>query len=112
MAYSSDFRLCVVRNINEGMDWSDAEKVFGVCRGTIGNWLRLYRQKGTVGDAPRKEYKPRKISSQQLIKRVEEVPDATLEELAEHFNCCHQAIDKRLRKLGITRKRNYPLSGA
>ena len=112
MAYGADFRLCVVRNMESGMAWEEAERVFGVCRGTIGSWLRRYRKTGQVAGPPRKTYKPRKIDSQQLLKQIEETPDATLEELAEPFGCCHQAIDQRLRKLGITRKKNHPLSGA
>lgn len=50
-------------------------------------------------------YKVRKIDSQALLRALEKTSDATLKELAHDFNCRPSAIHKRLKKLGITRKK-------
>ncbi len=105
MAYSTDFRQCVIRNISTGMSWQNATKTFGISSGTIAKWLDNLSKTGEITDAPRKEYRPKKIDKQALIVQIDANPDATLAELAEHFNCWPQSIHKRSTKLGITRKK-------
>lgn len=112
MAYGQDFRYCVVENIASGMSWSDASRIFKISYDTIGRWLRKHREGIELCDAPRKEYKKQKVDKEQLVRMVEEHPDATLEELAQPFGVAHSVIDYHLRKLGITRKKNHALSGA
>jgi transposase len=112
MAYSVDFRECVIRNIEAGMSWRDAAKTFKVSTGSISKWLDNLSKTGCLIDAPRKEYKPKKIDSQRLLDKIEETPDATLEELSQSFSCSQNAIWKRLKKLGITRKKNHPIRRA
>lgn len=111
MAYGQDFRYCVVENIDAGMSWSDASRIFKISYDTIGRWLRKHRDDGELNDAPRKAYKKRKVDKEQLLDLVEKHPDATLEELAQPFGVAHSVIDYHLRKLGITRKKNHALSG-
>ena len=41
MAYSLDFRECVVRNIDNGMTWDNAVKVFSITRATIAKWYKI-----------------------------------------------------------------------
>lgn len=110
MAYSLDFRLCVVNNINAGMAWDTALELFNISRDTLRRWLKKSREEGELRDAPRKPYKTRKIDPQRLEKIIEEQPDATLAEIAESFGCWPQSIHKRCIKMGITRKKNNPLS--
>lgn len=110
MVYSVDFRLCVVKNISEkGMTWDKAMEVFSITRDTVRRWMKMYREDGNVGDAPRKPYKVRKIDGEKLEKIIEDQPDATLAEIAEHFDCWPQSIHKRFVKMGITRKKNNAL---
>ncbi len=112
MSYSVEFRECVVDNINSGMPWEEAIRVFKVSRNSIGRWLRMKKQSGDVSDVSRRKYKTRKIDTNELLSLLEASPDATLAELAQPFNVCHSAIDYHLRKLNITRKKNHALRGA
>jgi transposase len=106
MSYSNDFRKCVLENISKGMSWNKACKVFSISRSSIASWLKNIKTRGEVSDSPRKAYKVRKIDSELLVAAINKTPDATLEELSEHFDCWPQSIHKRCVKLGITRKRN------
>jgi transposase len=112
MLYSADFRLCVVRNIESGMSWEEARRIFSISPDTLRRWLRSYRESGTMEGAVRKPYPHRKVDKTQLLALLEAHPDATLEELAEPFGVAHSVIDYHLRKLGITRKKNHAICGA
>lgn len=112
MSYSIDFRRCVVENIESGMSWDEASRIFKVSRDSVGRWLRQFRETGCVSDAPRKPYKKRKVDVEQLLAMVESRDDATLEELAAPFGVYPSTIDYHLRKMKITRKKNHPVSGA
>ena len=52
----------------------------------------------------------KKIIPEKLIKYVDEHPDAYLKEIAEVFGCHPSSVLKRLRKLGITRKKRVPFT--
>lgn len=112
MAYSMDFRECVINNIENGMTWDNAMSVFSVTRSTIAKWFNNLRTHGNLGDSPRKQYKTRKIDPEQLKAAIAANPDATLEELGEQFGCWPQSIHKRCVKLGITRKKNHAIRRA
>jgi transposase len=109
MAYSVDFRKCVIENVESGKTWNEVISVFSISRTTLSKWLKLNKEKGSLEDNPRAPYKVRKIDPQALISALEKTPDATLKELAQEFNCWPSAIERRLNKLGITRKKNHPV---
>jgi transposase len=109
MAYSIDFRRCVLENLETGKSWEEVVSIFKISRDTLSRWRKLQKEKGTLEDSPRVPYKVRKIDSTTLISALEKNPDATLKELAEEFKCWPHAIHRRLKKLGITRKKNHPL---
>ena len=109
MAYSVDFRKCVLENLESGKTWDEVTTIFSISRNTLNRWVNLSKKKGTLEDGPRGAYKVRKIDSQALISSLERTPDATLNELAQEFNCWPHAIHRRLKKLGITRKKNHPI---
>jgi transposase len=109
MAYSTDFRKCVIENLEAGKTWDEVVSVFSISRATLSKWVRLNKEKGSLEDAPRVPYKVRKVDTQALIAALEKTPDATLKELANEFNCWPHAIHRRLKKLGITRKKNHPI---
>jgi transposase len=109
MAYSTDFRKCVIENLREGKTWDEVTSVFSISRATLSKWVRLNKEKGSLEDSPRAPYKVRKIDSKTLISALERTPDATLKELANEFNCWPHAISRRLKRLGITRKKNHPI---
>lgn len=112
MSYSSDFRRCVVENIQSGMSWDEASRIFKVSRDSVGRWLRQFRETGCVSDAPRRPYKKRKVDIEKLLELVGRHEDATLEELAAPFDVYPSTIDYHLRKMKITRKKNHAISGA
>lgn len=109
MAYSIDFRECVLENLESGKTWEEVISIFSISRATLSHWVKLKKEKGSVEDSPRVAYKVRKIDSHALIVALERTPDATLKELAQEFNCWPHAIHRRLKKLSITRKKNYPI---
>jgi transposase len=98
-----------VTNLEQGMKWDEAVKLFRISRATLSKWLKMAKN-GELSDPPRKEYKTRKIDKHELIEWVKRQPEWTLAQYAEHFNCGPQAIANRLKKLGITRKkRSYAI---
>ena len=109
MAYSIDFRRCVLENLESGKTWDEVVSIFSISRSTLSSWIRLSKEKGTLEDNPRASYKVRKIDSQVLINVLEKTSDAALKELAHEFNCKPSAIHKRLKKLDITRKKNHSI---
>lgn len=109
MAYSTDFRRCVIENLEAGKTWDEVTSVFSISRATLSKWVKLNNEKGSLEDSPRAAYKVRKIDPQALISALERSPDATLKELAQEFDCWPHAIHRRLKKLGITRKKNHPI---
>ena len=109
MAYSVDFRKCVLENLASGKTWEEVASIFSISRDILNRWVNLSKEKGSLEDPPRGSYKVRKIDSQALIGVLERNPDATLKELAYEFNCRTSSIHKRLKKLDITRKKNHPI---
>ncbi len=53
----------------------------------------------------------RKIEPDRLRRYVEENPDAFQREIAEEFGVSVHAIQKALKRLKITRKKNHPVQG-
>ncbi len=108
MAYSIDFRKCVLENLESGKTWDEVISIFSISRSTLSYWVNLSKT-GSLKDSDRAPYKVRKIDSQVLKDVLERNPDATLKELAYEFNCRTSSIHKRLKKLDITRKKNNPI---
>jgi len=109
MAYSQEFREFVVKKVHSGMSRDKAVKFFNISRDSVYKWLKKHKETGEVLDIKRKQYKTRKIDSQRLLEEIDKRPDATLQELAEHFSCTHVAVWRRLKNLKITRKKNHTL---
>ena len=111
MAYSLDYRLCVVNNVKQGMKWDEAITIFHISRQTLSNWLKLWEKRADLSAPPKKNRSARKIVVEELINLVEKEPDWTLAEYAAHFGCSAQAVAKRLKQQKITRKKNISLPG-
>lgn len=109
MAYSIDFRRCVIENIESGKSWAEVAKIFSISQHTLYRWVKMSRKKGTLEDSERAAYKVRKIDSKELFSMLEKNPDATLKELAATFKCWPSAVERRLNKLGVTRKKNHSI---
>ena len=68
MAYSIDFRKCVIENIESGMTWEKAITIFSISRDTPRRWLTLHKEKGSLKDSPRKTSIP--IVNESLVLRL------------------------------------------
>ena len=104
MSYDRDLRLRALEYAKEGHSLTQTASVFKINISTIIAWKR--RDEAT-GDVKIKVRCPvnKKIIPEKLIKYVEEHPDVYLKEIAEVFGCHPSSVLKRLRKLGITRKK-------
>ena len=78
--------------------------VFKVNISTVIAWKRRYEATGDVKIKVRRPVN-KKIIPEELIEYVEAHPDAYLKEIVEVFGCHPSSVLKRLRKLGITRKK-------
>ena len=88
---------------------AQAAAVFKVNIDTFIGWKKRYRATSDVKIKVRCPVN-KKIIPEKLIKYVEEHPDAYLKEIAEVFGCHPSSVLKRLRKLGITRKKRVPFT--
>ena len=110
--YSLDFRIQVLKNLDRGNVHDEVCKIFSISRATLYRWISLSEEKGEPKCNPRSTYKEQKIPKDELLDALEKTPDATLLELAQQFKCSIPAVFYRLKKFGITRKKNHPLRRA
>jgi transposase len=110
-SYSVDFRACVLRKLDEGMPRAEVLSFFNIGVTTLKNWQRKHRETGDISPVKRGRYKTRKLDDSALLDYIKENNDSTLAEIAEYFSVSAPAIIKRLKILGITRKKNYALCG-
>ena len=106
MAYSEDYRKRVLEYNEEGHTQAEVSAVFKVNPSTIREW-KARREAGTLKTTYPKTRKPRKLPPEELVRYVNEHPDAFLEEIGGHFHCSAQAVRKALIKLKITRKKRH-----
>lgn len=107
-AYSVDLRERAVEYVLEGGDRDDACRIFKVAYRTLSNWLRQYKQTGTLAPKP-KGSRPWKLDHDAIVDYVKNNNDSTLHEIAQHFGTVVSVIDHVLRKFNITRKKNDTL---
>ena len=109
MSYDRDLRLRALEYAKEGHSLTQTARVFKINISTIIAWKRRYEATGDVKIKVRCPVN-KKIIPEKLIKYIEEHPDAYLKEIAEVFGCHPSSVLKRLRKLGITRKKRVPFT--
>jgi len=83
--------------------------VFEVSTSTLQKWKSQLKETGTLASKKRKPTW-RKIDPAKLKEFVEKHPDAYLREIAAAFDCRIYAVEKALKRLKITRKKNANLS--
>ena len=118
VTYSMDLRERVVAACDEGID-SRAEiaERFFVSESWIRRLLQGRRETGSIASKPRGGGQPPAFdagAAERLRQAVAAGPDATLRELAQAsgVGCSTSAVDRALRRLGITRKKsNDPTGG-
>jgi transposase len=89
---------------------ADVYEAFGVTARSYYQWKEQLETNGKFVDNYPKEHKG-KISTERLKELLEKHPDWYLREFAAELGVCHQAVQKKLVKLGITRKKNFYIFG-
>lgn len=105
MAYSVDFRRKVLEiKEREGLSLEETAVRFGVGPASVFRWSkRLF--------SCRKRDKPAvRIDMAALARDVEEQPDAYQNERAERLGCSQRGISDALKRLRISRKKNFSAS--
>ena len=110
MSYDIKYRQRAMDYLSEGHSYRETAATFKVSATTLQAWKSQLNESGTLAPKKRKETW-RKIDPDKLCKYVEEHPDAYQRELAAAFGVRLYAIQKALRRLKITRKKNYYLQG-
>ena len=96
--------------MDEGHTQREAAATFKVSTSTVWEWKSKLKETGELTSKKRKETW-KKIDPERLTKYVEEHPDAYQHEMAEAFGVSLHAIQKALKRLEITRKKNHIISG-
>jgi transposase len=108
---SEEIRTIVVEAYSSGaVSRKQLAEIFGYHIGSIGRWIRENRKTERLAPLPRGH----RVSvfnaeeRKQLAEFIENNPDATLDEIRNHFRkpCSLVAIHKIVRKLGYVFKKN------
>lgn len=110
MSYDIKYRQRAIGYLSDGHSYRETAATFKVSTFTLQAWKSQLKETGTLASKKRKETW-RKIDPDKLRKYVEEHPDAYQHEIAEAFGVRLYAIQKALKRLKITRKKNYNLQG-
>ena len=110
MSYDIKYRRRAIEYWNDGHSKSETAAVFKVGTTTLQRWKSQQQETGTLASKKRKETW-RKIDPDRLRKYVEENPDAYQYEMAAAFGVRLYAIQKALKRLKITRKKNHSVQG-
>jgi transposase len=104
MAYDEKFRRRVIQYKDTGHTFAQTQEAFGVRPGSYYAWKAELEETGKF-ENHYPENRKGKIDSEKLKEMAEKHPDWYLREFAAEFGVCLQAIDKRLKAPGITRKK-------
>lgn len=110
MSYDIKYRERVLEYLSEGHSYRETAAVFKVSPTTLQTWKSKLKETGTLASKKRKETW-RKIDPDKLREYVDEHPDSYQYEIAAAFGVRLYAIQKALKRLKITRKKNYTIQG-
>lgn len=110
MSYDIKFRRRALEYLGEGHTYRETAAVFSISTSTLLKWKSQLKETGTL--AP-KQRRPtwRKIDPEKLRVYVAEHPDAYQHEIAAAFGVRLYAIQRALKRLKITRKKNASIQG-
>jgi transposase len=117
-AYSMDLRQRVVAACDDGFDTrAEIAERFAVSPAWIRRLLQRRRETGSIAPKPHGGGQPPafdRAGAVRLRRAVAATPDATLKELARASGvaCSTSAVERGLRRLGITRKKTRPAKSA
>jgi len=113
-AFSVDLRERVVAAVRQqGLEWAEAAELFGVGVASVGRWIRLAKEKGSLAPRPKGHRRAAVSGDGVAVMRglVEEKPDRTLAELAALYTertgvkLSTSSTFRALRRLGLTLKK-------
>ena len=104
MSYSIDTRKMVFHYLGQGHTYEEAQRELGISISTIKEWKKLLNETGSLEKRPLERF-ARKFPSEELKIYVSEHPDATLQEIAEHFGGSTSGAFDALEREGITYKK-------
>jgi transposase len=110
MSYDIKYRQRALEYWRDGHNNTETAEVFCVSPSTLQKWKSQLSKTGTLAPKTRCETW-RKIEPMKLREFIKEHPDAYLKEIAEEFGCTYVAVFKALKRLKISRKKNYFLQG-
>ncbi len=90
--FSNDLRERLVLAVDGGLSRRSAAKRFGVAASTSIKWVDQWRRTGDVGPRPQGgDHRSHRIEAhaEEILALVEEMPDITLGELADHLDEVH-----------------------
>jgi transposase len=114
-AFSMDLRKRLVSAVDDGMTRRSAASRFGVSPSTAIRWVDQWRRKGHVEpDRQGGDNRSQRMEAHadEIIGLIEETPDITLAEIAEHLEDAHglrvaqSTVWRLLDRHGITFKKN------
>jgi transposase len=111
MSYDTKYRVRALEYWSAGHSKTETASVFKVNPSTLQRWKSRFNETGTLTPTKRKETW-RKVDPENLKEYIRQHPDAYLKEIAEVFSCSDTAIQKALKRLQITRKKNHSLQGS
>jgi transposase len=105
--YSVDFRECVLAYVARGYSIKSASDIFQISAPTIYNWHKKMEETGACNPIIVTRHRHKKIEDSMLLSHIAQYPDATLAEISNAFSCRPVSVWRRLKILGITRKKNH-----
>lgn len=94
----------VLNYLAKGHTYEEAREELGVGISTIKDWKRLLNESGSLEPRSRQR-SASKFHDDELRAFIKEQPDATLEDIAEHFNGSTSGAHDALARVGITFKK-------
>jgi transposase len=110
MAYSVDLRSRVIDFVNKGNTHEETSLIFNVGTATIGRWMTLLSETGSLEKRPLNR-SASKFNSEKLNSYIEENSDALLKDVAEHFGGSISGVFYALEREKITLKKRALLQG-
>jgi transposase len=85
--YSADLRERVIAVVEGGLSRRRAASLFGVGISTVVNWVRRFRDTGSVASKPMGGDHRSRLTGERawILERIEAAPDLTLEELRDEL---------------------------
>ena len=102
MAYTNDFIQRVLKvQKHRNLSYRKTANLFQIGTTTLANW-----KKGLFPEGKRNR-KPKKIHDDKLYQDIKDYPDAFQHERADRLKVSARGISSALKRLGITRKKNF-----